>query len=241
MARVFDLNLSGRVGNLIYYQMNGKTYARRAPVYKNKPTERQKLMRENFGIVSKFGSRLLQRMKGELFHPLATQDYNKARGWMKAQFSEQKLAPEWKINSSKTSFCSLHGDIYIMNRVLVSITFDQLADGRVLVQVPAFVPAQQIIAPPQATNITMRMMLISSAFTGLSPALGFDSKEWSFPFQYVEQPAHEFTLSAGARPGEVMILVVAIRYTIVKKMQQYTCQDSAYALAAVLGMGRVSD
>ena len=239
MARSTNDDLSGRIGNLIYYQRDGKTYVRRRPTGKRSGGTEEERAQQDFALASKYGSALLNRLKAELYHKLKLTDHNRLRGWINKQLRARQADNEWKITSVSTSCCSIHGAENINNSMLVPVTFAQLPGGDVQVQVPAFVPAQQIIAPPNAISITLKMMLVGSAFAGHSPTKGFDSKEWSFPWRYAEQPAQEFTLSAGLQPGDIMLLVLAIHYTVVERMQELPCQDRKYALAAIVGMGRV--
>ena len=215
MARA-DMNFSGRVANLIYYKMYGRTYVRAAPV-SVKQTKATRASGLSFGMASRLGSALRKQLITVIPYP---KDHQMQVGLVSVVYQWLK-AVDGNPTGLATSpdlikgFSFIEKARYFRNRWKVGIQVSNPSSGLVQVKIPAFVPSDVMEAPKDTTSVTCKFAAgVSDIKTGLS--LG--SATFEFNLTYNNEPVAEQTISFNLPTpiGSLIVTGASLQYKINK-------------------------
>lgn len=235
MARFKDNNLSGTIGNVVFYTVNGKNFARAKPGKRKK--KRGQAPDPNtsiFGRVSANGSRMLRILSPQLLFPFTLSSYNNTRGWMRNQYAANHKLPVWDISAKPNDMCQLNAAADLRDILFTSILTSDKGGGKLLVSIPAMNPLKDMKKLPiQVTMVNMKLAVLYSPFEDGSVAQ-LAMEQYSFVYANTQLPAKEIIIDTKAPAGNIAIVVLAIEPVIAGKSF-----PAAWLPAAIIGMGRL--
>lgn len=238
MATVTNNGLNGAVGNLVFYSMNGKQYARAKPKFTN--TKRKALARSEqaiaFGQVSKGVSGLLGYLKNELGFPLTRNSYNAARSWISRMNSAAGKLAEWPLEARFTNACQLNKQADLRDYFSAGLSVTDAGDGSIRIGLDALDPLLHIRAPKGCSNIVIRFFSFAPLF-GNQNEMPLQQASLEIAYRAGKLPAWETVLNTGAGKGEIAVVVMAVQF-IMPDARGRT-NNGLYLPAAIVSMGRL--
>lgn len=237
MAKLTDKGLSGRVGPVIYYQVNGKQFVRAFPIARKKQTHAaRKPAAVLFGICSRAATSAAYTLQATL--PFPFKSMNLFRGWVYKHYKLSHAQTNWVLGQNFLPPFQLNPDADLRDFLFVSIDIRGVQDGRLHIQLRAFEPAKQIRNPMRAASVNMKIMVQSLSF-GKPEAYFFAEEQFCIDFSGNNLPAQDlFFETTTLQPDTVLMVTVAFSFrlsdgTVINKAE--------YLPAAVIGMGTWMD
>lgn len=240
MARMNQDGLSGLVGNLVFYTMNGKSYVRSRPKYSK---AKQKQLSKSgsaqvFGEISRCASAVLNQLQTKLLFPLKRDAYNQFRGWLLRQYKAHAGLAAWPISCMPNDQCQLQSFCDLRDVFRVQVSAEDLGGGQLRIIIPAWNPVLQLSAPPGTRNLLIRIMVCDVSFTARSQIVSSGMAEIPLPFTKELQPASETLLQLEGQRDDLLFLSVSLAYETFVTPSGSQLTDTAWLPAAVLGVGR---
>ncbi len=234
MGRVKENNISGAVGPVVFYIVNGKMYARIKPgKRKKKPTPAMLKRNTIFGEVTGPSSRMLRLIKRYVLFPVGFADYNRLRGWMYVLYAANYDKPEWDI-ATDNNMCQLNPLTDLRHFFKPNITVSSKGSKGISVNFASFNPINELRAPLRAKKVNIKIFAASSP-PGLAPP-SITKEIYSFDYADGALPEKEFVLDTGGKNGDMAIVAVAIEFERAVKDDK---PDPRWLPAAVIAMGRL--
>jgi hypothetical protein len=211
---IYEGGVRGKVGKMVFYQRNGKTYMR-AIAEKVKQSEATKEKALLFGKAVSLSARLRSGLKNVVENPSAKPImYALNRGlqeWM-------TLSPT--INEGLTTDLPgltglpLSKKTSIKQRFKKEIAINFELPGSIMLTIPVLVPLEHIKAPANTEDIIMNVGVVSSKL-GDHGTVG-DERSACFKLTYDSNPVTEKKISFDfpIEPGHLVLVVVSLRYRI---------------------------
>ncbi len=237
MAKLTEKGLSGRVGPVIYYQMNGKQYVRAFPVYKKKRTSAaRKPAATLFGICSRTVSSSAHALQASL--PFPFKSLNIFRGWLYKYYKQHHEQSNWVLGQNFLPPCQLNQEADLRDFLFVPLEIRAVQDGRLHIHVPAFNPVKQIMNPMRAASACIAVMVQGLSF-GKEQEFYFPDEKLLVDFSDNLSPARDlFFEHASMQPDTVLMVSVALSFQM---HDGSFIKNTDYLPAAVIGMGRAGN
>lgn len=235
MASITEKGLSGRIGPVVYYEMNGKQYARARPMYKKKRTRAARHpAASRFGICSEAASAAGHLLRSSLPFSFKVKSFNLLRGWLFKQYHLFHERSDWHLGQSFVPICQLNPAADLRDFLFVPMEISSTGSHMVQVHIPAFDPAKQIINPMRAASAQIRIILMG---------LVLEKGETFFREQSVPVVFNDGTVAATnllfedeqIQAGAVLMVAVSLSYYT--SQQQMLKEDSCLP-AGVVALGR---
>ena len=242
MARVTDQGISGLIGNVVFYIVDGKKYVRTRPRTSAKNKKKKKdpdSLNGIFGTVSKYGSGMVKRMNQSFLFKLKLQAYNNARGWMRNLYAEHKDDPEWELSVKSSGMCQLNPEVDLRDFLRTDITVNDSGNGKISVVFPEIHPKKDIKAPLRTMKVNIKLLVVTSPFRNDLRSYSFCKEHCSFIYNNEPVPAKTFELQANAGTGDVAIVAMAIEYEIPDSGNGIENKDIRWLPAAIIAMGKL--
>jgi hypothetical protein len=239
MASMTSTGLAGAVGNLIFYQRDGKTYARTKPgPRKKKKGYKPPKEVTAFSMVSKRGTPMLQWLKQQISLPIGLGAYNAFRGWMMERFAAHTNEAAWPISIDDTPMLQLNPAMDIRNRLLFMPTCI-IVDNGLQFSFPAFVPKQKIVSPAKTDTVCINIMVCSNTFHEKSSnAVLGNSAAYILAYTNELQPSIQLDIPITASKGDMVIVAISIDYFMGNGTNAKQIADAKQQPVAVVAMGR---
>jgi hypothetical protein len=236
MAKLTEKGLSGRVGPVVYYEMNGKQYVRALPVHKKKRTRAaNKPAAALFGQCSATASVAAYALQASLPFPFLYKSHNKFRGWLYKEYKLHYQQPDWVLGQSFLPPCQLNPEADLRNFLFVPLEIRGVEDGRLHIHVPAFDPVKQIMNPMRAASACIRIMVQGLSF-GKEQEFFFPEEKLTVDYSENGCPSRDlFFEHASMQPDSVLMVTVALSFQM---HDQSFIKNTDCLPAAVIGMGR---
>jgi hypothetical protein len=239
MARVTDQGLSGVIGKVIFYTVNGKNYARSKPgKRKKKRNQVANPLNTIFGTVSKYGSLMIRLMKKSFGFPVTRDIYNRGRGWMRNQYAEHMNDANWEF-SARNGMCQLNPAIDLRDFFKLDITVSDSGNGDLTVAFPEINPVNHIKTPSRTMKVNIKLIAVTSPFRDSPRPSNFCTEQYSFIYNNTPVPAISFVLQTKAGAGDIGIVVMALEYETSDSGVGLYIKDTRWLPAAIIAMGRV--
>lgn len=239
MARVTDNGISGAIGNLVFYTMNGKRYVRSKPgPRKKKKNQPANPLNTVFGTVSKYGSAMVKGMSSHFLFPLSRDTYNRLRGWMRNQYAEHKDDATWELSVRNSGMCQVNGEIDLRDFLRTDITVTDSGHGKLTVIFPEINPKKDIKAPLRTMKVNIKLIAVTSSFRGTASSYNLCTEQYSFIYHDTPVPAKHFELQSNAGTGDIAIAAIALEYETSALNGSYS-KDTRWLPAAIIAMGRL--
>lgn len=238
MARITEKGLSGRIGPVVYYEMNGKQYARARPQHKKKRSRAATHPAASlFGICSGAATTAGHILQASLDFPFKLKSFNLLRGWLFKQYKLHQEQSNWHLGYSFVPACQLNPAADLRNFLFVPIETICTTTGSITVHIPSFHPVQQIANPLRAVSVHIRIMVMGLVLEKGNGTTFF--KEQTIPLVFQDGVAEATELlfeDAQIQPGTIFMVVVSLTYIAA---QQQVIKNEEYLPAAVVGLGKV--
>ncbi len=239
MARVTDKGISGAIGNVVYYSVDGKTYIRSKPgKRKKKRNQVTNPLNSIFGTVSKYGSSMIGLMKKSFGFPVNRNMYNRLRGWMRNQYAEHMDQANWEF-SVKNGMCQLNPGIDLRDFFKLDITVIDSGNGNLTVAFPEINPVNNIKTPSRTMKVNIKLIAVTSPFRDSPLPSNFCTEQYSFIYNSKPVPAISFVLQTKAGVGDIGIVVMALEYETSDSGIGLYIKDTRWLPAAIIAMGRM--
>ncbi len=237
MARSTDKGISGAVGNLVFYTMNGNNYVRSKPGKRTKKRNKDpNPLNTIFGIVSSYGSPMISQLRTVLLFPFSINTYNSIRGWMRNQYAAHGQDAIWELTAQGTAMCQVNRAIDLRDFLTVPLSVSDTGNSMIKISIPSLNPAKNIKAPSHTNKVNLKLVAVSSPFGQKTGSSNFCMEQYSFDYTNEILAAKEIVLNTSAITGSIVIVVAAIEFDEGDKMYN---TDVKWLPAAIIGMGRL--
>ena len=213
MAKQLGTFISGKIGNVVFYERGGKYIARSMPA-KMKLTENTLKRSGNFAIASRAGAALRALLKPVLPFPKDRQIQNKLVGaisnWL--QLHDAASLPPDKNVPFVNGF-SFNPATGFAERFKVPFEVDQNIPGNVEIQLPAFVPVTAIAAPANTIRV---VLTITAASCDLVKGVGLGSQTATvhIPYDTGMRNAEVIQMPVPTPPGALAVVAASLTYEL---------------------------
>ncbi|MEJ0081029.1 MAG: hypothetical protein WDM78_08820 [Puia sp.] len=172
----------GRIGNTIYYKMDGKYYMRAAP-RKYKQTKATKARAKEFGKASGIGRIIRENLSNVIFNAddrsMQTKLVGKIFSWM--QIKQMPSAPEQSQFNDLVTFKFSPRAPRLNNQLKEPVRISNTASSSLQIDIPALIPKQFFKASPRASDVGLRIETVMVDVEKAELIRAF-SQEVIFPF-----------------------------------------------------------
>lgn len=237
MARLSDKGLSGRIGPVIYYEMNGKQFARAVPVFKKlRTTARQKNASLLFGICSKTATAAAYVLQAYLTFPFKA--LNRFRGWVYKYYKLHHQQSNWVLGQKFIPPFQLNTEADLRDFLFFPIEIKAVENGRLHIYAPAFDPVKQIMNPLQAASASISIMVQGLSFGEQQDCFSVVEKI-TVDLSATTSPANDlFFEHAAIQSNAVLMVTIALQF---HQHNGSLIKNTNCLPAAVIGMGRVRE
>jgi hypothetical protein len=206
MPSQINLQITGRIQNIVFYKRGDKYYARSVSG-SIKQTKATKKRAGEFGKASRAGKILRQQLLPVIPFPadnkMQTRLVSDLFNWLRCGFDpEQPCDPVPYLND----FSFTEGDT-ISERWKVFLEVTKAADGILQMKIPAFVPAKNIQAPAGTVLVKCH---IATAGYNLKNGVGTGGFSTSLNFNYNNEPVPEQIISLPIPTPSQTLIVTAV-------------------------------
>jgi hypothetical protein len=228
MATQSPMGITGRIGNVIHYQMNGKYYMRSAP-RKFKQTKATKKRATEFGKASSIGAAIREQLRSVISNPTDN----------KMQTRLVSLIFEWLqsgvINGAELSYkMALINEFEfiekgggIRQRLMLPLQVSNPSPGLVQIEIPAFVPKKSIKAPAQTVSVICNIATgVCDVATGR--AKGGSSAQLIFTYDSTPVAAQTISMKLPTPKRSLIVTGVSLEYKILKYGKSRDNENKAF-------------
>jgi hypothetical protein len=210
---IADVGFSGRIANLIYYKMRGKTYVRVAPS-RVRQTKATKAKATVFGRASGMGKSIREQLFPVIPFP---SDH-------KMQIRLVSAVVQWlNMGGAKATDLSIIKEFdfiekyrKVRNRWKASIKISIPSPGLVEIKIPALLPEEAIESPTGAVSVVCRIATgVCDVETG--SALGSSSAELIFEYNNTKVDAQTISMKLPTPKGSLIVTGMSLTYKIHKR------------------------
>jgi len=234
MAKVTDQGLSGAVGNLVYYTLNGKKYVRAKPGKRkkkkgDKPNEYQAI----FGKASRYGSAITKELSNHFLFRFGLAPYNRMRGWIRDVYAVQyKLT--WEISAMNSGMCQLSNETDLRDYFKATIEVQDRGKGDIAIVLPVINPVLQLKVPAHTKKVNIKMIAISSDFKSKTLISGMASENYVFEYKNKLTTLPESILHT--KQGDIAIVAIGLEYEMADGLYN---QETRWLPAAAVAIGKM--
>lgn len=165
MARVTDQGISGLVGPVVFYTVNGKNFVKGKPHPKIKRrNETANPLTTLFGMVSRYGSKMITKISTSFLFSFNRNTYNKIRGWMRNQYAIRGQEDVWELCAIDSGMCQLNEGIDLRDFLKKEFTVEDMGGGKIIISLPELNPVKNIQAPIHTAVVNLKMLVVTSKF-----------------------------------------------------------------------------
>ena len=213
MAVQLSSFVKGRVGNLVMYQL-GNTYVTRSCPAKVHKTINMQTCSSNFGVASKAGKLLRQAIAPVLPNITDTNMQRRLSGCINKWLGKQTLSeilPQQNIPVLE-AFNFTEGSFFY-ERFKPKLQINISPDGKVIINIPAFVPALQIAAPAHTVFVELCLAAAACAL-GTSDAAASQIFKKQILYNRALQAAETVELNLSSLQQKLVMVVASINFTL---------------------------
>lgn len=232
MGKQKDQHFIGRIGNLIYYELNGGYYVRAAPS-KVRQTKATQIRSGNFSVAARSGKVLRSLLQPAIPFPKNKTMQNLFGGaimkWLQLQTPDQ-LEPAIKLpylqDFQFNEATSLH------DRWKVPLTVTKEA-GVLQLPIPAFIPTEKMAAPAWTKTVECTVAAASCSLKGGIPD-GNSLHAFTILYNDTEMAAQIIPLPIAMPRGSLVVVAVSLTYFVTKKGKPTATGNVAFMPSGVV-------
>jgi hypothetical protein len=244
MARVTDQGISGLVGPVVFYTVNGKNFVKGKPhPRKKKRNQPANPLNTIFGMVSCYGSKMISSIRTSFLFSFNRNTYNRLRGWMRNQYAVHGEEEVWELSAIDSGMCQVNEGIDLRDFLKRDITVEDAGGGKIIISLPELNPVKNIQAPLHTKEVNLKMLVVTSKFRDeTSSTTKLCTLQYSFSYTNVLQVAKNFELQTTGLAGDMALIVVALEFNKTSGMDDtHYILDPQLLPAAIIAMGRLKE
>lgn len=240
MARVENGNISGAIGNIVFYTMNGKTYAKAKPTFrKRKKNEPLSPQVQQLSTVSFYGTPVLNWLKPQLAFKFKRNTFNDFRKWLGFAMKQHENDSSWPIATANTLVHNINRESEIRDILLLLPTVTVDAKGNSSIKFPSFIPVNQIKAPTGTAEVQLKLITVSAPFSKSVRTCFVQSDSYNFSYNKTRLDEKEIILPTKAKTGYMVFVMIAMVFTKLKAGEAIIVNDEQWLPAAVVAAGKL--
>ena len=240
MAKVTVDGISGLVGTVVMYNMNGKSYVRSRPKQRKKKRGADERPENTiFGIVSKYGTRMIKGISQSFLFPFGLATYNTLRGWMHNQYAAHKDEALWELTAKRNSICQLNPEADLRDFIGMDLLVTDKGNGKLEVLFPSLDPGQDIKAPLRTKNINIKILASTATFGNTAYPNYICLEQYNLDYNGGIVPAKNIVLDTKAITGDIGILLIALEFETKDSGQAIYNTERRWLPAAIIAMGKL--
>ena len=209
MAVIKRNSLSGLVGPVVVYTMNGQQIIRARPRH-HKKSKASRDAAKQFGLASRISSGL-RHLLHMMLHGI---NQKKTRYRFDAAIREW-LNDKQAINDSNNTFLLLRRFLFnekiaLTESLRAQPTVEWVQPGKIVVRVPALVPARDMVAPADATSVQWFFTFVWVHANGAGGSASVH--ELAIPYNNQKRAAQTFEKSASFQTDQLAVATLRLRY-----------------------------
>ncbi|HEY8660044.1 MAG TPA: hypothetical protein VIL78_13500 [Hanamia sp.] len=235
MPSQINLQLTGRIGNVVFYKLGDKYYARSIPA-QVKQTKATKARATEFGKASRIGKILRHQLLPVI--PFPTDNKMQTRlvslifKWLQAN-SKMTIEPVDAVPFiNKFQFTEGYS---LQERWKVPLEVIHPSPGLLRLKIPAFIPARSISAPAHTVSVVCK---ISAAGCNVDKgiATGCYSTSLQFDYNNVEVLEQIISLPLSTPTGSLVVTAMSLEYNIPKNGLVQKTTNKAFMPAGIVNV-----
>lgn len=212
MPSQINVQLTGRIHNLIFYKVGDKYYVRTAPV-KVKQTKATKKRATEFGKASRIGGCLRQQLLSVIPFPadnkMQTRLVSALFQWLRQNAVQSSDPIPFVGNFQFTEGYS------VLERWKVNLQVTKPAPDMLALKIPAFVPSESISAPAGTAAVKCHIAAAGCSIeTGV--ATGGFSTSLMYNYNGTEVPEQVIALPVALTAGSLVVTAIFLEYDLIK-------------------------
>ncbi len=214
MAKVSRAGLSGAIGPVVFYTMDGKPYARSAPGTQSaKHKKKLQPHRNLFGRTSSLSSKIADAVRTELNCPFGRHSYNALRSLVFGLYKKNPDQTNLALHINPNAVCELNPAAGLEQSFMAGISLADKGGGILSVSISSFNPAKDIKAPAGAAWINLKL-ICASPFYERNFVSHFELTVVQNSFAIPDQklPAMEMELHTQGSKRALVCLVLALEF-----------------------------
>jgi hypothetical protein len=232
MANQSPMGFIGRTGNLIHYKMGDGFYVRSAP-RKFKQTKATKLRAGEFGRASRIGSAIRVQLLPVIPNPTDRKMQARLVGVIFQWLSGQHPRADKSIPGFIDRFQFTETSHSVLDRWKIAMQVKNPAPGLLQIYIPAFVPAETIVAPTGLVFIWCKIATgVCDITTGKT--MGRFSTELVFEYNSKIIAAQIISMNLPTPKGSLIVIGASLTYQIFKNGDTTHNTHKAYMPAGIV-------
>jgi hypothetical protein len=233
MARQTGIKLRCTVDDIIYYELNGGYYMRSKPM-SNKQTKATKQAASFFGLAQTAAGNIRSALSGVLVSHTIFDKKNDL-----AQPINQWMLTGALSNSSKQNdlaFISgyeFNSKSALATRWKIKCSVERNTGNTLLLNIPAYNATQKMQAPAGTKGVDIFISACSCNIKS-KQLTGMYSKQQTIAYSNSNIPAQQLPLPVLTAKGNLTIVFITLRYTVIKNGKQQIVQEQAWVPGAVV-------
>ncbi len=213
MAIQLNTFVKGKVGNLVMYQLGDRYVTRSRPATVHK-TKNMQACSSNFGVGSTAGKLIRQAIAPILPNATDTNMQRRFSGsiykWLGKQ-TVSELLPQQNITILE-AFNFTDGSFFY-ERFKPKLQINISSDGKVIINIPAFVPTLQIASPAHTVSVEL-CLAVAACTLGTSDAATSQIFKRQIIYNSYLQTAETVELNIGSLQQKLVLVVASLNYTL---------------------------
>jgi hypothetical protein len=231
-----QMGFSGRIGNVIHYKMGDKFYSRSAPV-KYEQTVASKASARVFGKASSIGALIRKGLSSVIPNSSDRKMHGRLVAEIFTWLQIVRNRPAAKNNQPKFDILdSLNSEAPgLSSRWHVEVKVLNPSPGRLEIWVPAFIPKQAIIAPPEAIEIICRIATTVIDINNIK-MIGRFKVEIIYSLDDNEAPGQTIPVEIPMPKGSLVVTGLSLVYAVNEDDTRNIVTDNAFLPSKIIKM-----
>ncbi len=232
MARVINGNIQGALGDIIFYVMDGKQYARLKPQQKSRSKQPKKPAVVLFSLAGKYGTAIVKQLKAHLHITTNLTVYNHFRSWC-IRLLKHQLTQEGEHLSKQPVYHSFNTSADLRDQMQLDYQW-RIDDAGVVIEIPSFQPNICFHGPKKASACIVSFAVINSSFQENFTPVSCSSSSVTIPINTMATVLQRIHLPISNRQKGWLFLAISLRYVVKGKQADILETDVAYLPAAIV-------
>lgn len=233
MASLENKGISGKIGNLIYYQRNGKQYAKAAETKEIKQTDATKASAGKFALASKI-SKNIRLILPDHFTALNDLDTRNRltsfiNSWLQSMPASTNGQYESITNADRFEFNEKNP---LKKRLKIPLKVKWNNVGKLSVYVPMLDSSKSFPLPPGRSKYAELWVGVASGLVNDDNTVTFDGAIINYRSKETTEQHLEFSVSA--LPGSFCVVVAGMQYVIGVDEKESKVTDRDWLSARIL-------
>jgi hypothetical protein len=235
MALQQEIYLSGKIGNIVFYKMNGKHYGRMAPE-KVTQTKAMKAHANQFGRASRIARVVRELLNAVIPFPadnkMQTRLVSAILAWLKnsGDSREKRIQNLYPIKQFK--FTTEGPDF--LTRWKPGLEINHSSADLLEITIPAFIPIESITAPKHTASVKLKLSA-GSVNPENGGRVGSSSVELLFNYDNIAVAEQTVSLKFPMPEGSLVITGAYLEYTIMENLNPVLNKNKSYMPSAIIG------